>query len=315
MSGTGSPADQQGQADINANADTPAGVNAAANVEAPASGDANLSPDASSAPVTEGAKKDVTKPTLTDVLRAAAQVDDQGKSPDPAESGKDKSVVADANAPKADAHDPADDAKLPFHNHPRWKEVTGQNKALSEKVATLTPDAEQYGKIQSFMDEHHLSHDEVGELFIVGAMAKAGDVRVLQKIDEYRDKLATALGEKLPADIQDQVDSGAITEAAGKEMSVLRAKNTKTEADVSRNREQSERQRQETDATNHANACRGKQKHERPIRILRRKRMQSHVTRAPSFKSAAFLRPRLMLSKSLRTPMPRSTRICPPLCQ
>lgn len=234
MSGTGSPADQQDQVIETVDTGAPAGATVDSGEGTPASGDANLSDGASSATVDPGAKKDAVKPTLADVLKDAAKLDDTGKSPVPA---KTESVV-DGAAPEK--HDPKDDEKLPFHTHPRWKEVTGQNKQLTAEVETLRPAAEQYGNITSYMEKHNLNHDEVGEGFIIMAMMKAGDPRVLQKLDEARAKVAAALGETIPKDIQDQIDSGAISEEAGRELSKTRARAAKSDADAAALRTASE---------------------------------------------------------------------------
>jgi hypothetical protein len=185
--------------------------------------DAKLSTDAPSASDKGATKEDAPKATLADVVRAAAELPDpQGSSPVPAKDGKDKDDPAPSDPTKVKP-DEQDDSKLSFHQHPRWQEVTGQNRQLRTEVETLKPDAEQFRKINSFMEEHQLTPDEVGELFIVGAMAKAGDARALAKIDEFRNKLALAIGEVLPDDIQAKLDTGEISEGAAKELAKTRA--------------------------------------------------------------------------------------------
>ncbi len=179
----------------------------------------------------EGAKKeDEPKATLADVMKAAAALPDNplGKSPDPANEGSQDKVDPDADGDKKAATE-QDDSKLSFHRHPRWQEVTGQVRELRTEVETLKPDADQYRKINSFMTEHRLTPDEVGDLFIVGAMAKAGDPRALQRIDEWRKRVALGVGEALPDDIQAKVDSGEISEAAAKELAKAKATATHTE--------------------------------------------------------------------------------------
>jgi hypothetical protein len=223
MSDRGSPADHTTQPDATPQADAPA---SAPQPDAASDGGTkdDKSPAASSA--AEGAKKDEPKPTLLDVIKTAAEAKpDQGKSPDPAKDGKDKVDPApkDAATDKDGKPVAPDDTKLPFNNHPRWKEVTGQNRDLKAQVETLTPDAEQYRTINSFMSLHHLTPDEVGEGFITMAMAKNGDPRVLQRLDDFRAKIAMAIGEAIPADIQAKVDSGEISEDAAKELSKARA--------------------------------------------------------------------------------------------
>lgn len=260
MSDRGSPSAHTGADNSNADGSTPAGVVPAADAAAPVSGDANLSADAPSASGDQVANKDAKKPTLAEVIKTAAELPDDtsGKSTAPAKDGTDKVVdpLADEGAVKTDAEKSAEaDKALPFHNHPRWKEVTGQNKQLSEQVATLTPHAEQFRTIQTFMDTNHLNHEEVGEGFVIMAMAKNGDPRVLQRLDDFRNKVALAIGEKLPDDIQAQVDSGAITEASAKELSMARAK-LKVTGDEDARRTEAERVRtEEKTATDHRVAC------------------------------------------------------------
>lgn len=254
MSERGSPSDHTGNDNANPDSGSPASEHVDGAAPASSSGDANSQADASSASGDQGAKKDAPKATLADVVKTAAETADaSGKSPDPANDGKEK-VEGDAK-PDIKAEGETDDSKLPFHNHPRWKEVVSQKQTLEAKVKDLEPAAEQFGKIESFMQEHHLSHDEVGELFIVGAMAKAGDPRALQKIDEYRDRLALAIGEKLPDDIKEQVESGAITEAAGKELAKSRVTTKRLEADAKTRTENDENRRRNDAAENLSKEC------------------------------------------------------------
>ncbi len=221
MSGPASPTDH-------AATDTPQPVNdAPASAPSPDAGqtggtDAKSPTDGSSPAVDTGATKDA-KPTLLDVLKTAAdEPTDQGKSPAPAKDGKDKAVPLEPAKDRPAATD-EDDKKLSFHAHPRWQEVVGQNKQLRDQVHSLEPDADQFRKINTFMGEHHLSPDEVGEGFILMAMMKAGDPRALQKLDDYRSKVALAIGEALPPDIQEKVETGEISEAAGKDLAKTRA--------------------------------------------------------------------------------------------
>ena len=257
MSGLGSPSDHAAIDTTNTDGTVLASADTTVADDKTGSGDANLTVDASSASDDKGATKVQPKPTLHDVLKVAASLDENGKPPAPANDGKVEAVI-DPNAPvveKTEAQKAEDDAKLPFHKHPRWMEVTGQNKTLQEKVATLEPAATQFGKITEFMQTHNLTHEETGEGFIIMAMLKAGDPRGLAKLDEYRDKLATALGEKIPADIQAQIDSGAINEEAGKELSKARAGKTKSDADAATLRDANSAREKTDAATRLANEC------------------------------------------------------------
>lgn len=227
MSDRGSPSDHADQgADKSPAVDAPATDQPAASPETskPEDGKKDANPAASSP--AEGAKEAAPKPTLADVVKSAVEGKGaQGSPPDPAKDGKDKPDPAAAAAPEKDkdGKPKQDDSKLPFHNHPRFQEMKTQNSELRQQVQTLTPDAEQFRKIDTFMRENQLTPDEVGELFIVGAMAKNGDARCLQKIDEFRNRVALAIGEAMPDDIKAKVESGEVSEAAGKQMAKDRA--------------------------------------------------------------------------------------------
>lgn len=182
----------------------------------------------------KGAKKE---PTLADVMRTAANLDADGKSPVPAKDGS-KTEVDKAADPEAKAAEPdpktakVEDKDLPFHNHPRWKEVITERDTLKDRVAKLEPDVEQYGKITAFMTQHNLTPDETGEGFVIMAMIKAGDPRALVKLDEYREKLAVAIGDVLPPDLKGQVEAGALTEEAAREVSRSRVRAARAESKV-----------------------------------------------------------------------------------
>lgn len=248
MSDRGSPSEHAGADKTVIVDDAQASAGADGGGASPGSGDANLDGAASSADADKGAKKEAPKPTLSEVIKTAAAEpsDDKVASPAPVKDGS-KVEGADTAAKAEGEAKPEDDAKLPFHNHPRWKAVIEENKAAKEKVATLEPAAQQFEKIETFMTQHQLTHEEVGEGFIIMAMAKAGDPRVIQKLDDFRNKVALAIGEAVPTDIQEQIDSGAITEVAGKELAKTRAQLKMSEAQTAR-RTETDTQRQNEDA-------------------------------------------------------------------
>lgn len=258
MTGTASPADRSGQ-DDNTNTDALAGADNGGAVDTTAvSGDANLSTDAPSASGEPGAKKDATEPTLKDVLKDAASLGEDGKpvaSPAAAKDGAEKVVEGEKPADKTAEQLAEEDKALPFHNHPRWKQVIEQNRTMASEVATLKPAAEQFEKIDGFMREHQLTHDEVGEGFVIMAMMKAGDPRVLQKLDETRDKVALAIGAKIPDDIQAKIDAGEISEEAGKTMSLDRAKLKMSESATARRAEADATDKTEREATELRQTC------------------------------------------------------------
>jgi hypothetical protein len=161
------------------------------------------------------------KPTsLLDAVKRAAQ-----KSADAASSTVETNGASakDASSPTAGLDDtakdkskPEADQKLPFHNHPRWKEM------VSERDSYRT-DADQYRKITSFMQSNGLQQNEVVEGFQIMALMKTSPAEAYKRLKEYTDRLAPFAGEKLPEDIAKRVEEGYIHETDAKRLAVLEA--------------------------------------------------------------------------------------------
>ena len=134
------------------------------------------------------------------------------------------------------------DKSLPFHNHPRWKEVTTAKKALEAEVEGMKPKAERWDALDARFRETGMAPEDVDRLFDGGAMLKRvgvlpQEVDVLMKVGAALklgdreivkqlagpvfESLGLTLAEVLPQDIRDQIESGAITEEAGRRMADL----------------------------------------------------------------------------------------------
>jgi hypothetical protein len=175
-----------------------------------------VTPDAEAAASSPVDAPDAKEPSLLDVIQDAIKPEAAASS-----AAEDSEVVpdADAEAVVADA-EPVNDADLPFHTHPRWQQVIAENQ-------TLRGPAEQYGKITSFMEEHGLAPAEVAEGYEVMALLKSGDPANLAKAREYfstrLEALDGMLGNVLPEDLQERVDSGQIDDEGAQELARARA--------------------------------------------------------------------------------------------
>lgn len=176
--------------------------------------DANT--EGSSAPEDKGAKEPVT---LLSVIKDAVKREDKPEASPAPEDDQEKPKVEAEGDQKPEA-DTKDDADLPFHNHPRFKEL------VEERNALRVP-AEQYGQITGFMREHNLEPSEVAEGFEVMALLKSGTAESLGKARDWfverLDTLNSALGNKLPDDLQERVDSGGLDEETALELAQARA--------------------------------------------------------------------------------------------
>jgi sialic acid synthase SpsE len=95
-----------------------------------------------------------------------------GDTPQPAEPAQ----AEPAASPVSEAEQ---DAKVPFHDHPRWKQVLEERKTLRERAAALAPLAERMQNVETFMQQNGLAAEEAARgrrrsLYIVTDL-KAGD--------------------------------------------------------------------------------------------------------------------------------------------
>ena len=162
------------------------------------------------------------KATLLDVVKAAyekgkpdSDSSNEGDHSKPAEhSNSDAKLVQDDSQQKDNSDRPAE--KLPFHNHPRWKEMITEREALK-------PRAEQYDKITNFMNTNGLTPEEMAEGMHVMALMKQNPVDAYKQLQGYIEKLGPLTGDVLSPDIRAKVDDGFVDEDTAKELSMLKA--------------------------------------------------------------------------------------------
>lgn len=207
--GAGNAAPPAAEGDTNTGADTagePSG-------QAPP-GDADTSAD--------GDTPDANQPkTLAEAMAAA--LEDKDPSSDPAKTDpktKTEAVQPGAKDPAAEA---AQDKEL--DKNPRFQAITRERDGLK-------PDAEQYRNIKAYMDENGLKHDQVADALELSAQLVNDPEQGLKTIDKIREVLNDILGNTLPAELQAQVDSGEMTEAAALEVSRARAKTNRADRRV-----------------------------------------------------------------------------------
>lgn len=174
-------------------------------------------------PSTAGDKDANKKATLLDVVKSALKENkpDSGSSAEgdtkvaaKAPNAEDGPVKDDGTKPKAEEPKPADD--VPFHNHPRWKEIKSERDALK-------PRAEQYDKVVQFMQTNQLSAEEMRDGMMVMALMKQNPAEAYKALKGYADRLAVFAGEALPEDLKGKVENGFADQDTVKELAALRA--------------------------------------------------------------------------------------------
>jgi len=181
--------------------------------------------DASAPSVEE--KEDVGEPeSMLDAVVAAGKPDPEPEqSSSSEESGEDaESESEEGKNQQGDAPDePAEDEgeeQVPFHKHPRWKEVQAQLKEAKE--ARVTPEQEAAFKFKTqfddYMAEADLNPKEFNDGLTIMMAMKKDPQAALDSLMPYVEKLQIITGAKRPDDIQERVDSGLLDGDSAKEL-------------------------------------------------------------------------------------------------
>lgn len=130
----------------------------------------------------------------------------------------------------AGAKDQPADAALPFKDHPRWKEVTSENRMLRvarEKNETaikeLEPKAKGYDDLRGYLSENNLRHDDFAAMLAIGAAIRNDPMEAVRLLQPIWERLQQMVGEVLPDDLKQAVAAGQMTEEAARIASRARA--------------------------------------------------------------------------------------------
>ena len=140
------------------------------------------------------------------------------------------------------------EAELPFHNHPRFKE-------LVQERNTYKTGADSFRQITEYMDQTGLTGGEVAEGFAIMGLLKSGETANLQKArDWFAERLQGLdehLGITLPADLREKVEDGLVDEDVAKELARTRAEKALLEnrTELQRQSDDEARQKSEAQAT------------------------------------------------------------------
>lgn len=213
------------------NADKVDTAAAAATESAVVTPDANAQAAVTSDAADQGAKPELS---LDDVIRASLKpaeavadtpADDKGSEEAGVEAVADEAVVEKTEAEK----EAEEDAKVPFHKHPRWQKKLEVERELKAKVAQyeqerepLVTKATQLDQIGSFMVQNSLVPEEMSQGMEIMALMKRDPAAALEALRPHLESLEVAAGIKFPRDIQEKVDAGHVDTEAAAELTRLR---------------------------------------------------------------------------------------------
>ncbi len=192
------------------------------------------------------------KPTLASIIKDAAaksvaesSTDEQEETAEE-EGGAKTEPTTETDAKKDEPVVEEKDKTLPFHKHPRFQEVIKERATFKQKSEELTPFAERARLIDGYCQKHGISGEEFNSVMELTALTHANPAEALKALKTYVETLEVSLGNKLPDDLQKEVDDGALSLERAKELTNARIKNQglehtskRTEAQVAQERQAS----------------------------------------------------------------------------
>lgn len=214
--------------------------------EAPAPAVEATTTDVTAAPSpAEGDAKE-PPPSLLDVVKNVVEPKEEAEAPSAPEPAKTDDPAAPP-VPPPEMTD-AEIAALPFHNHPRFREVLSQRNALrgelgeaQTKLRQYEPDAQQWMNVREFMQSNNLSDQDVLDGFRMMALLRTDPLQGRAAIAQYLTDVDRALGLLLPDDLREDVESGYLSEERAAELAKARAATASYEAQTAEQRQQEER--------------------------------------------------------------------------
>jgi len=199
------------------------------------------------------------KKTLADVVKDVVAKHKSDSSADKGEKVDEESDAqtepdADKSAEKDEEKDTTADKKdevaldekdktLPFHSHPRFREVIKERATFKQEVESLKPVAQRAQAIDQYCQKHGISDEEFNSAIQLTALLHTDPTKALDALRAYVDTLEVSLGNKLPADLQKEVDDGTLSLERAKELTDARIRNQglehtskKSEAQVAQER-------------------------------------------------------------------------------
>lgn len=158
--------------------------------------------------------------SLLDVVRDAAPdvVSEDPESPAGEDASTDAPEGEEADTAQTEQSEPDDEnfTDAPFHKHPRFKKLIAQRDQYKAG-------AQQYDQVQTFLRENGLTGDDAAQALRLQAMLKRDKTAAWAELKPIVQKLLVDVGEILPADLKQQVQSGQLTREAALEVSRARA--------------------------------------------------------------------------------------------
>jgi hypothetical protein len=210
--------------------------------------DANHQPaDSSNAGEQDGAKQPASVLDAVTAALKGAEEKDAGaeQSPGSKDGGKDGEAPNASDAASSEKKEEAaeeEEEDPPFHTHPRWQKMKAQRDEFRSKAQELETKVQELEAVmqqqKDVVDRFNgftqavqragLTPQEVDTGFEIMRLMKSDPEKAYQMLQPYIDALSEFTGSKLPADLQEKVDKGAMDEDSAREVARLRSRSAWT---------------------------------------------------------------------------------------
>lgn len=186
-------------------------------------------PDGEAEPADDSSTSDSEAEDASEEEDSGGSDDEEGEDGESGESEEDSGEEDDPEKPP------------PFHDHPRWKEMVAERDRLKQ----LKEPAENYQRLTEYMESNRLTPEEVAEGFQIMALMKNDPANARQILEQKMQGLQQFDPNYMPPDLQQEVDSGAITPERAQEMAQLRAQGNMSQFQAQQAKQQAEHERQQ----------------------------------------------------------------------
>ena len=185
--------------------------------------DANQDPaDSSTADGKPEGEGDTKPESLLEAITEASKPDKPETDSPAVEKGKqDQEDKPDTELSQDDK-----DKALPFHDHPRWKEVVTERDKFKAEAAENEEASTAITRLETFLTEKNLTVEEFNNSLQISALMRNDPHAALQALTPYYQALLEVTGTTLPKDLQDAVEGGTISQNYAQEVAKSRAGQT-----------------------------------------------------------------------------------------
>lgn len=162
-----------------------------------------------------------TQGTILDAVTSALKSPAEGEG-SPASQTQDQTTKADDPAAKSEelpeevTEDELKDQKPKTRK--RIEQLLGKVRTVSQERDAFAPKAAEYDKIVEFMRKSKLSQQDMNVLFELGALVRGDPEKALERLTPIYQQLQQLVGDVLPAELQERVRLGYISEQDAREL-------------------------------------------------------------------------------------------------